>query len=204
MGEFLNIPELLTELESAGNERKKLKPLLNRLIKERKNFYKYAMENDLYDSLHDLFYKALLLDLDEDETESIEIAEMAYVAIGNLIKKENNFEYLKRRILLLHYFYDYFTDAIIAIFLEKYRSEHAMEARNLAIETIRQMILSDISTIETVDPQLIEKDEQLCDVCNSLANCTDFTPDDIKNAGLILNVLHAYLKGKNSDKTQVK
>ena len=35
----------------------------------------------------------------------------------------------KRRLLLLHYFSDYFTDAIIEIFLKKYRDDNLLEAR---------------------------------------------------------------------------
>ena len=146
----------------------------------------------------DLLYKILLLELDEEEEESIELAELAYLGISECISSApaRIYECLKKRIILMHYFADYFTDSLIEVFLKKYRENNLLEARNLALESIERMQLFDIFLIEQNFDDRIDRDEQLTDVCNGIELAPNLTDEELTEAQLMHQVLYAYLKAK--------
>lgn len=197
----MEIRKIFEEIRNAQKkgDRKLLTTELKTVMENRIPFYRHSVSNDLNDELSDLLFKALLLELDKEENDSIETAEMAYVGISNVVNNGNEgitFEHYKRRLLLIHYFADYFTDAVIGVFLEKYRNEHMLEARSMAFECLRKMLLSDLSEIERRFPEQIEKDEQLCEACNSIENLNDFSEEERLEAELMHKVLHAFLNVK--------
>ena len=128
-------------LHSASGDRKALRLLLKKVIPDRFHYYHESRDITRQEEYADLLYKILLLELDEEEEESIELAELAYLGIS---------ECLKKRIILMHYFADYFTDSLIEVFLKKYRENNLLEARNLALESIERMQLFDIFLIENI------------------------------------------------------
>lgn len=93
-------------------------------------YYNQSNEKELQAEFSDALFKILLLELDEEEEESIEIAELAYLGLGHIFRRPElpTPELYKRRLLLLHYFCDYFTDSIIEVFLSKYREDNILQA----------------------------------------------------------------------------
>lgn len=181
---------------SAGN-RKELTSSLRQLLTNRQNYYQESISLDRQDAFSDALFKILLLELDEEEEESIEIAEMAYIGIGSVLSTPaSTAEHYQRRLLLLHYFSDYFTDAIIEIFLKKYRKENMLEARKLALECLEKMQLSDMFWLEENYPQFIDQNRQLAEACNSIETDPDLTEEEKREAALLHKVLYAYLKTK--------
>ena len=103
-------------------DRRGLSRVLKQAIPNRIDYYRECRTLGRDAEFSDLLCKALLLELDEEEEESIELAELAYVCMCEGLRQEpaDLYEQLKRRVILLHYFADYFTDSIIEIFLKKY------------------------------------------------------------------------------------
>ena len=136
--------------------------------------------------------------LDEEEEESIEIAELAYLGLGHIFRRPElpTPELYKRRLLLLHYFCDYFTDSIIEVFLSKYREDNILQARSLAIECLEKMQLSDMFYLEENATDFIDGDEQLSDACNGIETDPRLSEEEKANAALLHKVLYAYLKAK--------
>ena len=157
-------------LHSASGDRKALRLLLKKVIPDRFHYYHESRNITRQEEYADLLYKILLLELDEEEEESIELAELAYLGISECISSApaHIYECLKKRIILMHYFADYFTDSLIEVFLKKYRENNLLEARNLALESIERMQLFDIFLIEQNFDDRIDRDEQLTDVCNGI------------------------------------
>ena len=138
------------------------------------------------------------LDRQKEEEESIELAELAYLGISECISSApaHIYECLKKRIILMHYFADYFTDSLIEVFLKRYRENNLLEARNLALESIERMQLFDIFLIEQNFDDRIDRDEQLTDVCNGIELAPNLTDEELTEAQLMHQVLYAYLKAK--------
>lgn len=181
---------------SAGN-RKELASSLRQLMNNRQAYYRESISLSIQDDFSDALFKILLLELDEEEEESIEIAEMSYVGIGSVLYTPvSTAEHYQRRLLLLHYFSDYFTDAIIEIFLKKYRKDNMLEARKLALECLEKMQLADMFWLEENYPHFIDNNTQLAEACNSIEMDPNLTEEEKKEAALLHKVLYAYLKAK--------
>ena len=180
-------------LHSASGDRKALRLLLKKVIPDRFHYYHESRDITRQEEYADLLYKILLLELDEEEEESIELAELAYLGISESISTvpTHIYESLKKRIILMHYFSDYFTDSLIEVFLKKYRENNLLEARNLALESIERMQL-----IEQNFDDRIDRDEQLTDVCNDIELAPNLTDEELTEAQLMHQVLYAYLKAK--------
>ena len=150
------------ELSNIHADRKKLRANLREIRDHRLAYYNQSNEKELQAEFSDALFKILLLELDEEEEESIEIAELAYLGLGHIFRRPElpTPELYKRRLLLLHYFCDYFTDSIIEVFLSKYREDNILQARSLAIECLEKMqpILStemnNYRTLATVSKQI--------------------------------------------------
>lgn len=185
------------EQSEAGN-RKELSRTLRLLAGKRLDYYWMSVEEKLEEEYADALYKTLLLELDEEEEDSIEIAELAYLGLGGVLKQEatSHPEHYKRRLLLLHYFCDFFTDSIIEVFLSRYRAENILQARNLAIECLEKMQLSDMYYLEENEPEFIDGDEQLSDACNGIETDPNLSEEERQNAALLHKVLYAYLRAK--------
>ena len=114
------------ELSNIHADRKKLRANLREIRDHRLAYYNQSNEKELQAEFSDALFKILLLELDEEEEESIEIAELAYLGLGHIFRRPElpTPELYKRRLLLLHYFCDYFTDSIIEVFLSKYREDN--------------------------------------------------------------------------------
>ena len=123
---------------------------------------------------------------------------MAYLALGAILHQNRpaNPEHYKRRLLLLHYFSDFFTDAIIEVFLSAYRKDNILQARTLALECLEKMQLSDMLYLEENEAGFIDGDEQISDACNAIETNPDLSEEEKKNAILLHQVLYAYLKAK--------
>lgn len=185
-------------LQSENGKRKELTTALRTLMDNRREYFHLSESEALLDEYADALYKMLLLELDEEEEESIEIAELAYLGIGAILKGEGSHkpEYYKRRLLLLHYFCDYFTDAVIEVFLSRYRDENRLQARSLAIECLEKMQLSDLYYLEENEPDFVDKDEQIADACNAIEIGPELPESERAEAALLHKVLYAYLKAK--------
>lgn len=194
-----DLKELLTTIQEqsqAGN-RKGLTTTLRTLMENRREYYRQSVEEALQEEFSDALYKTLLLELDDDEEDSIEIAELAYLGLTSTLKdKTGNPEQYKRRLLLLHYFSDFFTDAIIEVFLSRYRKDNILQARSLAMECLEKMQLSDMFYLEENEAEFIDGDEQLSDACNAIETDPNLSEEERKEAGLLHKVLHAYLIAK--------
>ena len=177
-------------LHSASGDRKALRLLLKKVIPDRFHYYHESRDITRQEEYADLLYKILLLELDEEEEESIELAELAYLGISESISTAPT------HIILMHYFSDYFTDSLIEVFLKKYRENNLLEARNLALESIERMQLFDIFLIEQNFDDRIDRDEQLTDVCNDIELAPNLTDEELTEAQLMHQVLYAYLKAK--------
>ena len=143
-----------------------------------------------------MLYKILLLELDEEEEESIELAELAYLGFSERIAcdPENLYDRVKKRIILMHYFADYFTDSMIEV--KKYRENNLLEARKLALESLERMQLFDILFMEQNFGNRIDRDEQLADVSNGIELAPNLSDQELEEAQLMHRVLYAYLKAK--------
>lgn len=186
---------LLQHIEQAtqNGNRRELTPLLRQIKEQRIEHFKQALQNDMGQRYASALLKVLLLELDEEEEESIEIAELAYIACSQRISQPEEF---KTRVLLLHFFYDYFTDALISVFLEKYRESDLLQARSLAIESLEQMRLADLYAIESIDRDFINSDQQLIDASNSIEIDPHLTQQQLADSQLMHKVIYAYLVQK--------
>ena len=194
-----NLKELLEQIHthSQNGNRRDLCAVLHSLMDNRQEYYHQLSDASMTEGYADGLYKTLLLELDQEEEESIETAELAYIALCSLIAGETATpEHYKRRLLLLHYFCDYFTDSIIQVFLAAYSKEHILQARNLALECIEKMQLADMFHLEEHAPDFIEHDEQIIDACNAIETDADLPDTERAEAALLHKVLYAYLKTK--------
>lgn len=195
-----SLEEILEEIRehSKNGNRHELTVALRHMMNNRRDYYKESIDGQYMDEYTDALYKILLLELDNEEEESIETAELAYLGICMIMKDDNNVrpEHYKRRVLLMHYFSDYFTDAIIEVFLKKYKEENRLQARSLAIECLEKMQLSDIFYLEKREPDFINKDEQLTDASNRIATDPNLSTEEQENAALLHKVMYAYLMSK--------
>lgn len=194
-----DLKELLTtvrEQSQAGN-RKGLTTTLRTLMENRREYYRQSIAEALQEEFSDALYKMLLLELDDEEDDSIEIAELAYLGLASTLENATGHpEHYKRRLLLLHYFSDFFTDAIIEVFLSRYRKDNILQARSLAMECLEKMQLSDMFYLEENEAEFIDGDEQLSDACNAIETDPNLSEEERKEAGLLHKVLYAYLKAK--------
>lgn len=196
----MSLKKLLEEIQrhTVAGDRKSLYHALRQIMENRKNYYHDSNAQQLQEDFSNTLFKILLLELDEEEQDSIETAELAYIGIGTALKNTTDSapELYKRRLLLLHYFSDYFTDAIIGIFLQKYRDGHLLEARNLALECLEKMQLSDMFWLEENHPDFLEKDEQLNEVCNAIEVSLEPDSEEREQAAFMHKILQAYLVTK--------
>ncbi len=145
--------------------------MLAELMRERRAFYEQCTTISHLESFSQAMFHALILELDEEEEDSIEGAELCYAAIGSIMKSVESdeegrmYDVAKRRLLLLHYFYDYLTDAITSLFMPENREKKRLEARNIAVDCLERMQLHDLSWLAEHFPELAEHDEQIT-VCD--------------------------------------
>jgi len=200
MEEYTDLEHLLEEIRRCCDkgDRKALPGILRELMQHRRKYYQASILRGRQDDFSESLFKTLLLELDEEENDSIETAELAYTGLSSVLNDPASVTpaHYKRRLLLLHYFSDYFTDAIIEIFLKKYRKDNLLEARNMALECIEKMQLSDMLLLEEQYPDFINGDEQLADACNAISLSPDLSETERTEAALLHKVLHAYLKAK--------
>lgn len=196
-----DLEDILREIGTLSHvnaERKKLRANLRELRDNRLAYYQQSNEKKLQTEFSDALFKILLLELDEEEEESIEIAELAYLGLGHIFRQPGSTspELYKRRLLLLHYFCDYFTDSIIGIFLSRFREDNILQARSLAIECLEKMQLADMFYLEENASDFINGDEQLSDACNGIETDPHLSEKEKADATLLHQVLYAYLKTK--------
>jgi len=207
----MRLKEILDEIDSATlqGDRKIITRNLKKILIERKSFIEDCKKFKLYDAFSENLYKALLLELDEEEEDSIETAELAYLSVVHAIDEEHKFFdsgstresdglaiLYRRRILLLHFFNDYLLDTLVEIFLKNYRKDNMLLARNLADECIQKMQVVDIMFLEDNFGEFIDNDEQLSDVYSKLNISFDLTEKETLEASTLHKVLYAYLKVK--------
>lgn len=200
MEQIKELESLLEEIQHCceKGERKTLSGILRNLMQHRRQYYQDSILQGRQDEFSESLFKILLLELDEEESDSIETAELAYTGLTSVMNDPEAITpaHYKRRLLLLHYFSDYFTDAIIEIFLKKYRKDNLLEARNMALECIEKMQLADMLLLEELYPDFINEDEQLAEACNAISLSPDLPEAERTEATLLHKVLYAYLKAK--------
>ena len=187
----------IEKYKSEGNE-KGLRRVLSEFLAKRDEFYKEAFTKELMYEYCEAIYDALILEMDEEEEDSIELAERAYALISYLIYKTDviRFEYYKLRFLLLHYFADYFVDTLVTLFLEQFREDRLLEARVLTDECIQKMQIVDLIDLEEMDKITMEADEQITDASNSIEMDFELNDEEIKEAKLMSKVLFTALYQK--------
>ena len=168
------------ELSNIHADRKKLRANLREIRDHRLAYYNQSNEKELQAEFSDALFKILLLELDEEEEESIEIAELAYLGLGHIFRRPE----LPT------------PDSIIEVFLSKYREDNILQARSLAIECLEKMQLSDMFYLEENATDFIDGDEQLSDACNGIETDPRLSEEEKANAALLHKVLYAYLKAK--------
>ena len=172
-----DLKKILIEIQtqSQTGNRRELTKALRALMHNRREYYRQSIKETLQEEFADALYKTLILELDEEENDSIETAELAYLALGAILHQNRpaNPEHYKRRLLLLHYFSDFFTDAIIEVFLSAYRKDNILQARTLALECLEKMQLSDMLYLEENEAGFIDGDEQISDACNAIETNPD-------------------------------
>ncbi len=200
MEKYKDLKHLLEEIRSCceKGDHRALPCILRELMRNRRKYYQDSILLDEQDAFSESLFKILLLELDEEENDSIETAELAYAALAAVMNDPASVTpaHYKRRLLLLHYFSDYFTDSVIEIFLKKYRENNLLEARNTALECIEKMQLSDMLRLEEEYPNFINGDEQLTDACNAIGFSPDLSETERTETDLLHKVLYAYLKVK--------
>lgn len=200
MEKYKDLECLLEEIRCCceKGDHRALPCMLRELMRNRRRYYQESIRLAKQDAFSESLFKILLLELDEEENESIETAELAYAALASVMNDAASVTpgHYKRRLLLLHYFSDYFIDSVIEIFLKKYRENNLLEARNMALECIEKMQLADMLRLEEEYPDFINGDEQLTDACNAIGLSPDLSEAERAEAGLLHRVLHAYLKAK--------
>lgn len=200
MEKHKDLEQLLEEIQLCceKGDRKMLPAVLRELMHHRRQYYQDSLALKRQDDFSESLFKILLMELDEEECDSIETAELAFTGLTSVMNDPSSVTpaHYKRRLLLLHYFSDYFTDAIIEIFLKKYRKDNLLEARNMALECIEKMQLADMLLLEEQYPDFIDGDEQLADACNAIGLSPDLSEAERTEAALLHKVLHAYLKAK--------
>jgi len=207
----MRLKEILDEIQKATEkgERKVITRNLKKILTERKKFIEDCKKSELYSSFSEALYKALLLELDEKEEDSIEAAEIAYVSVVHAlnnklevfnrggVKEDDELAILFRsRILLLHFFNDYLLDTLVEIFLKKYRKENILLARNLADECLKKMQIVDVMFLEDHFGEFIDDDDQLSDVYASIDMPLNLNEKEMLEASTLHKVLFAYLKVK--------
>lgn len=194
------LEQLLNEVKhhTQNGNRKALSLLLKEIIPERINYFHKSQFFNRLDEFTDILYKILWLELDEGDDESIELAELAYLGISESIRltPELNYELVRKRIILLHYFSDYFTDSIIDIFLKKFRKNNLLEARGLALDSLAHMQLADLYFLEQHFGDQVDQDEGLNETCNQINIAALPNQQELENAALMHRILYAYLKVK--------
>lgn len=197
MSALKEILDNIGEQSRLGN-RRVLTTVLRNIMEHRMEYYREGTKEGLLDGLSDAFFKILLLEMDEEEEDSIEMAELTYLSLGSVLKQNQdiNAGYYKRRLFLLHYFGDYFTDSIIEVFLKKYRTDNLLQARNLAMQCLEKMQVSDMIYLEENEPDFINRDEQLADACNAFEINPDLSDEEKQEAMLLHDIMYAYLKAK--------
>jgi len=181
-----------------------LQQTLREIIPERLQLYKICQQLIRLEEYVDILYKSLLLQLDNEEEESIEMAELAYIGITEEVtrSREKLYENLRTRITIMHYFADYLTDSLIEVFLKKYRETNLLEARNLALESIAKMQLADIFYLEQHFNTQMDQDEQLNDICNTIEISPNLSEAELAEAQLMHKVLYTYLRIKYKQKLE--
>ena len=178
------------ELSNIHADRKKLRANLREIRDHRLAYYNQSNEKELQAEFSDALFKILLLELDEEEEESIEIAELAYLGLGHIFRRPELPTPTGKPSLID------FTDSIIEVFLSKYREDNILQARSLAIECLEKMQLSDMFYLEENATDFIDGDEQLSDACNGIETDPRLSEEEKANAALLHKVLYAYLKAK--------
>lgn len=194
-----DILEKIREQQESGS-RRELTRTLREVMENRHTYFHQSLTPDNEGGYADALFKILFLEIEEEEESGIEIAELAYLSICHALRENHSPELLKKRILLLHYFCEYFTDAIIDIFLQNYRQDNILQARTLAIESIEKMQLSDVIYLEEHFKSFLDNDEQLTDACNDLEITVDWSEDLRKETHTLHRVMEAYLQIKHKKK----
>ena len=194
------------DLESAvqSGERKSIRSMLSEVLNNRMEFFENCTTITLLDRYSQALFHSLILELDDEEEDCIEGAELCYLAIGNLLAATQtsgatpNAEVVKRRLLLLHYFNDYLTDTMMCLFTPTHKDDNILEARTLAIDCMAKMQLHDMCWLGEHYPDFAEQDEHIAMCDQELAESfnKDSVEQDLKDAAIMHKALTAHLRVK--------
>lgn len=84
-----DLKKILTEIQaqSQTGNRRELTKALRTLCTTAGNITGKAIKETLQEEFADALYKTLILELDEEENDAIETAELAYLALGTILRK---------------------------------------------------------------------------------------------------------------------
>jgi hypothetical protein len=208
----MELDSFFKDLERAveSGDRKVIRTMLTKVMKNRVEFYQECSTLEQLDSYSQAMFHALILELDEEENESIEGAELSYLAIGNYltVMQTSNAtpaaETVKRRLLLLHYFNDYLTSTMMTLFTPSHTEENRLDARTLAIDCMAKMQLHDMCWLGEHYPDFAENDEHIAACDQELAESfnKESIEQDLKNAAIMHKALTAHLRVKYKNKNK--
>jgi hypothetical protein len=178
-----------------GKERQHL---LRSLIAGRLPAYRHARALHRLAEYATYLAVALYIGMDDDEKESIEVAELAYAALTESMQQGTGepYEMIRHRILLLHRFADYLTDSWMEVFMKKYKESHLLQARSLALDSLVWMQLADARDLDRDFREQFDADDALNAICNTIHLPESPSEQELSDASLMHKVFHAYLKVK--------
>jgi hypothetical protein len=201
MNDVKNLAGLLDEvrLHLRGGDNHAVNRSLRALLSGRAPAYHHARTLERLAEYASYLYMALFLDLDDDEAQGIEAAELAYAGLAESMLRypEGLYEITRHRIFLLHHFADYLADCWMDVFMKAYKRDHLLYARNRALDTMKLMLLSDMRDLERAFAERVDADGELNDICNTIHFPEPPTDSELAGAAYMHKMFHAYLKAKH-------
>lgn len=183
--------------ELSDGNRHTLSAALRPLYENHVQYYHQSISEGLEGEYADALYKILLLGMDEEDEDSVELAELAYLALSNRLRHPgiHGLEY-KTRLLLLNSFYEYLTDSVTCACFAQYRKTDLLLARQLADECLEKMQIADLLYLEENCPEILDEDENAAAACNLIESDINLSPEDRQQAILLHQIFHTYLQTK--------
>ncbi|MDR0544045.1 MAG: hypothetical protein LBG30_01670 [Odoribacteraceae bacterium] len=141
---------------------------------------------------------ALHAELDNEEEESIETAELAYLALTESLLQypDTRLDMTRHRVFLLYRFQDYLADTWSDVFMQHQRQTQPLQARSTALDALSLMALSDVHELEREHPEQVAADNELNDIRNMIHLPIPPRDEDLSDASLMHKLLRTHLKTK--------
>lgn len=183
--------------EISGGNFAALQRALRPLLAKRVEYYRQSLREGNQYEYADALYKILLLDMDDDDDASVELAELAYLSLCDSLSHPGNHDrQYKARLLLLSDFSDNLTDSVACACFPQQRRTNLLQARQIALECIEKMQVTDILYLEENCPEILDEDEKATAACSFIKTDINLSPAEREDALLLHKIFYAYLKIK--------